>query len=185
MSLKEIFLKAKCCISERPLADCQSVNVIQTDYVATWKYPSMGNILIPGDYNHATAFIHDDYAPKKAGDKIADIKFVVEFKNDTVIYHPVESLSKGPLMLLQDAGLHLTDQEKAAIQEEFFDTKELDYWSPDLLQETLEMGDLQFAEGIKPTTSIVIWTTTEDQQKLAIYLAGKIMNKRYAATKNR
>lgn len=95
MELLEIFRKCNCCISGRPLADCKSMNVLQTEYVATWNYPIMSNLLIPGDYKHAVAYIHDDYMPDD-GILKEPIKFVIEFRGDEIIYHPVESLQKGP-----------------------------------------------------------------------------------------
>jgi hypothetical protein len=191
MDLEMLFKKSKCCISERPLADCKAVNIIQLDYIATWKYPKMGNILIPGDYNHASAFIHDNYAPQKAGDKIAPIKFAIEFQNDTVIYHPVESLQKGPLLFLRPTRLWLTSVQKEDIRTRFYQTTELYFGAPgdkrtpfsrELLTETLQVANLQFME-TNEGTNIVIWIKTQDQQAVATYLMGKIMHGSYSQEK--
>lgn len=97
MELSEKFRSAKCCISERPLADCKGVNVVETDFIATWKEPYLIDLGKENDYHHALAFIHDDYSPADYDySKIPPVKFVIEYGSDEIIYHPVESLQPGP-----------------------------------------------------------------------------------------
>ncbi len=179
------FKRAKCCISERPLADCEYMNVIQTDYIATWKYPVISNMLMKNDYRHAVAYIHDDYAPKKAGDKIPDIKFVIEFKDGDIIYHPVDTLQKGPrqFKFTSPCGAYLTSMHQAIISKQFFGTREVHFGpgedqgpeiSPELLRQTQAETDLIFQDNTEGT-EVVIITRSEQQQSVAVYLMGKII----------
>lgn len=95
--MSERFRSAKCCISERPLANCKGVNVVETDFIATWHNPYLTDLDKENDYHHALAFIHDDYAPADYDfSKIPAVKFVIEYRGDEIIYHPVEDLERGP-----------------------------------------------------------------------------------------
>jgi hypothetical protein len=84
--------KGKCCISEKPLDTTQYVNLVNTEYLCTWPYPFHNNVLIPAMPKCAIAAVHDESI--KAGKLAGPIKFVIEIKDDQLIYHPVEALEK-------------------------------------------------------------------------------------------
>jgi hypothetical protein len=85
--------KAKCCISGRPLIDCQHCNLVVVDFVPSWEFPVEKNLLIPGSPTRAMAIIHDDYVTAGRYHPSRDkIKFAVEFRKGEIIYHPVEDL---------------------------------------------------------------------------------------------
>lgn len=183
MDLLEKFRKAKCCISERPLSDCEYVNMMQTDYLATWDYPYVSNVLLRNDYKHAVAYVHDDYAPRP-GAEIPPLKFVIEIQGDNIIYHPVETLQKGPsrLQFVKQTGQRINDLQKATIRSKFY-TTELKFGpdgvpnvpiSAELLQETLQSADVGFRDS-PDGTEIVIFIDTEDQKAVAVFLMGRIM----------
>jgi hypothetical protein len=78
----------KCCSCEKPLSEDPDaiLNLVQTDYKATWKYPQFGNVLL-GTSNIAGAIVCNACRQTKN-----PIKFVLEYQGDTVIYHPIETL---------------------------------------------------------------------------------------------
>ncbi|RTL56255.1 MAG: hypothetical protein EKK37_17430 [Sphingobacteriales bacterium] len=91
MDFEKIKAIAHCCVSRKPLADSKYLNGIVTNYKATWQFPVGGNV-ITKEYGRAMAFVHDDHV----GCKQEEIIEVVEFKEDTIIYHPVAELEEFP-----------------------------------------------------------------------------------------
>jgi hypothetical protein len=79
----------KCCSCERPLTDDPDshINLVQTDYKTEWKYPSFGNV-IEGTQGMAAAILCSSCLQKKP----MEIKFVLEYQDQLIIYHPVETL---------------------------------------------------------------------------------------------
>jgi hypothetical protein len=88
MDTDQIKLKVKCCVSGDSLKDSKHLNAIQTNYLATWDYPTAGNILT-GEKGFAMAFVHDRHITKRG-----NLKWVVEFQGDEVIYHELSGLVK-------------------------------------------------------------------------------------------
>ncbi len=86
MDILEILkAKGRCCISERPLATSNNINLIELRYKASWAFPVSGNIL-QGRSNMACAVVHDDCIINGAVTGI--IKYAIEFTNGEILYHP-------------------------------------------------------------------------------------------------
>lgn len=83
--------KGKCCVTEKPLSDCEFINLIQTKYKVKWNYPKFGNV-ITGEEGTAGAVVHDDVINMETGELKGELKFCIEIKNDEIIYHPVTEL---------------------------------------------------------------------------------------------
>lgn len=82
----------KCCVTGKPLIDCQHINVVQLDYRVRWKHPTWGNLLT-GQQGLALAIVHDDMMDRTQDVKI---KFAIEMPSDSqeIIYHALDTLEK-------------------------------------------------------------------------------------------
>lgn len=87
---EELFRKAKCCSCEKPMKKSKYLNLIQLNHFANWQYPVFGNVLDkdPNLQNRAGAIICDDCFDQKP-----KIKYALEFKDGTIIYHPIDELT--------------------------------------------------------------------------------------------
>jgi hypothetical protein len=86
MDLEVLAGKADCCTCGRPMAQSKHVNIVTTDYEATWSFPVAGNILTD-EHGLAVSIVCD-------GCVHAPVRRVLEFRNDIeIIYHPVEEIA--------------------------------------------------------------------------------------------
>jgi len=84
----------KCCQCEGTLADSKNLNIVATDKVATWKFPTGGNVFMPNAPKTAVGIICD-----KCGDSgDIKIKYVIEAEPgySKVMYHKIEDLEDEP-----------------------------------------------------------------------------------------
>ena len=88
MEVKNILASCNCCITGKPLKDCNKINTVQLNFRASWEFPVWTNT--EKGYRHmALAYIHDDCIDPKTKMPVGDIKHAIEFNGDEVIYHPV------------------------------------------------------------------------------------------------
>jgi len=91
----------KCCACEGSLENSRFVNQICLDKLATWEYPTWGNILVKDKYPEprAAAILCDECIRRKRKPKYA-----VEWNKDfsQVRYHQVEDLKDLPEIREQD-----------------------------------------------------------------------------------
>lgn len=85
------FQRANCCDCGQLLAAVgeRYLNVVMTDYKATWEFPTAGNVL-EGTSGIAVAVLCSSCLEKKP----MQIKNCIEYRNDEVVYHPVSELEK-------------------------------------------------------------------------------------------
>ena len=84
----------KCCQCEGTLADSEHLNIVVTGKVATWKFPTAGNVFISNAPSTAIAIICD-----RCGDSgNINPKFAIEAEPGytNVIYHKLEDLEDEP-----------------------------------------------------------------------------------------
>lgn len=86
---KLLLKKGTCCVTGKPLKDCRHINLVSIPYKATWKHPTIGNILL-GIWQMAIACVHDDCLVNGIVD--GEIKYAIEFFGDEIIYHPLSEL---------------------------------------------------------------------------------------------
>lgn len=108
MDMDQIRSRVECCCCSRLLDECgtKHINGVQLNYAAKWKSPVCGNV-ISGSDGTAMAFVCDECL---AAEK--PISFAVEFRGDTVVYHPVETLDPAPLCLTHLAVLDIIIHRK-------------------------------------------------------------------------
>jgi hypothetical protein len=97
-STEWIFETHRCCSCLRLLKEAgpTSINLVQLEYLASWEYPVMGNVL-QGTTGIACAVVCDECLEAKA-----PIKFAIEyygrgadaFSEKIVVYHPIKQLKK-------------------------------------------------------------------------------------------
>lgn len=88
MKDEQIKAEGKCCACDEPLQNSKHLNLIALDRKATWEYPTWGNVLLHL-HGYAVAILCDNCVKKgKAA------KYAVEFKDDKIIYHDVETLQE-------------------------------------------------------------------------------------------
>jgi hypothetical protein len=80
----------KCCACGSFIRDTKSkfINLVQTNYKASWKYPVMGNV-ITGGYGFACAIICDDCCTNKKM-----ITKVLEYDGERIVYHHADLLRR-------------------------------------------------------------------------------------------
>jgi len=78
----------RCCACGGSLEDSKHINLVALDKVASWKFPTWGNVLTKQPLIHAVAIVCD-----KCIDKGVQPKFAVEWNdNGNVKYHKIEEL---------------------------------------------------------------------------------------------
>ena len=90
--LEAIRARCECCACGTPLSETktENVNLVATQYAASWKYPVTGNVLTKGSVDRAVGVACD--ACCKTG--ACKLTRVVQFEGDDVIYHAVETLEQ-------------------------------------------------------------------------------------------
>jgi hypothetical protein len=95
MSDEWIRQHVRCCSCGKPLKKSKHINFVCLDKLATWNYPTWGNILVKEKYPEprASAVICDKCLKEKR-----IIKYAVEWSRETgeVKYHPVSELRDLP-----------------------------------------------------------------------------------------
>lgn len=81
--------KKQCCACGGIIKDHgKNVNMVGLDRLATWKYPTMGNV-ITKERGRAVAIICDICVENKT-----PIQYAVQIENDDIVYFPVSTLKK-------------------------------------------------------------------------------------------
>ena len=96
---EQIRKRVKCCVCEGSLEHSKYINIVALTKIATWDFPTAGNVFIPDAPNQAVAFVCDDCiraAPRN--NMAAHIKYAVEATDDctTIIYHNLDDLLDEP-----------------------------------------------------------------------------------------
>lgn len=87
--------QGECCITGKSLKDCKTINIVNLNVKARWKYPVWGN-LVDGQEDMAIAVIHDECVGKNGKPK-GIIKYAIEITggiNKKVIYHDIADLKR-------------------------------------------------------------------------------------------
>lgn len=89
MNLEQVKKLGKCCVTDKPLATSEFITCVQLGYKATWQYPTWGNVLT-GQTGLAIAYVHDEAI--YAGHLLGPILYAIEFRDDEIIYHDINTL---------------------------------------------------------------------------------------------
>ena len=85
------YTNTNCCACGKYLGKQSNINLVETRWRKTWRYPQVNNFFLKTlkDDDHATAILCDDCIEAKATPK-----FVVEFADELIIRHPVSELER-------------------------------------------------------------------------------------------
>lgn len=87
--------EGKCCACGELIGNAKHINLIQTNYEVTWQFPRAGNMLTNVD-GFAVGIAGSCCLNESTGELKKPLKHCIEFKQDKLIYHPVESLKLHP-----------------------------------------------------------------------------------------
>lgn len=89
MQLEEIKLRCLCCCCKGSLNESEYVNLVETEKLANWEYPSSGNVLT-GVFGLAVAVLCDGCV--EAGRKPLFALQFSGYSDDGVYYHELDEL---------------------------------------------------------------------------------------------
>lgn len=95
-TLAVLATRGRCCICDAPLANCEHVNIVNLDRVATWQHPVHKNVYYPNRPPGAVAIVCDDCLSEAvARGKFAEpIPRAIELQGAHIFYHPTASLAE-------------------------------------------------------------------------------------------
>ncbi len=91
MEVEKIIENGKCCGCTAPLAYSKSLNWVQINLKVAWEVPAWGNFDKKEELM-GIGFICDRCLA--AGSNAPKVDFVVEFKGDDIIYHPLKLIAE-------------------------------------------------------------------------------------------